>query len=1105
MSKKTIFVLSILLLQILALGAPVDSAPDPSAVLVDPSATNAYAASRVGISINGNAQLNSTYGVTSGSGTASDPYIIENYMIDAFDNYPILIQNTDKYVTIRNCYLYTAQINTGLYVLNCTNLRIENCILYYDYYGIYVRESTGVNITGCTVYGADEYGIYLYRTNNTIVSDCVLFNNTYGITVSQNSYNNQISGCRLYNHYYAIAIATSNTAVSNCAIFGTTTYGIAAGSVSGISISDCDIGYAEAPVTFNYVNDSTITRCYIHNSGYDGISTFHCNRIAISYCDIAYSENSGIRAGYDAGDTITYCNLHDNYAYGVEAYPASSPEYAVSAANCYWGSASGPGYDGTGPRDAASANVNYSPYLSSSQTAGHRSASDLTAPVVELVVPFYGSLMNGPSFPIGANYYDNAGVNAASVVLKVDNVTVSPGTKTNTTVRYSATLTQGAHNATVAVADAAGNMQTLTWSFFIDTSPATPIRIFGNDDLISGHGVAAGSGTQGDPFVIQGRAIECAQGHGITILNTDKYVVVRDCSVSGGGRLKNGVLLYNVANALIQRIDSTGNHYGMYFYDIFNTTIDACTVHDNDYYQVDSKFYSYSAPNSVVFSNCVISGSRETNERGLGLLNSPYAVINCTFFDCYFPIHQQGGSKNQFINCTFYNSNYGIMMYSGNNTVSGCVFYNVYFPLIFSSGGFNNVTGCTFDSSSTAISLGGNYNTITYCTFYNNSIGVTEGGSGTEIHQCNFLPFSRSLAVSATGATINATYCYWGSNDGPKVYGSSGTGSGDTVSVNVLYDPWLNGPADLNSPTLRATVQSKNGTAGSTQVFTFEVRNNAASPKTIHLAPLVPSGWSGSVSQSSITLGQNQTGTVTLSVTSPTGAAEGSYTIFIKSSSTSGGTATGIGYATYVVSGETPVEPPPAPSVALSQTSKSGTAGSQQTYSFTINNNGNSAASYTVTLSAPNGWTATAGSPVSVAAGGSAGGTAYITSPASAAAGAYSITLTVTDAAHPASTASRLITYVVTQGTAEPSDGGLPLWLIAIPVGAAAAIVVFFLMKKKGQAASWQGAAQSPAPAAPTTPPPPPAAVISDKKVCPKCGAVNKADAKFCLRCGNRL
>ncbi|MDI6856485.1 MAG: hypothetical protein QMD21_06890, partial [Candidatus Thermoplasmatota archaeon] len=35
---------------------------------------------------------------------------------------------------------------------------------------------------------------------------------------------------------------------------------------------------------------------------------------------------------------------------------------------------------------------------------------------------------------------------------------------------------------------------------------------------------------------------------------------------------------------------------------------------------------------------------------------------------------------------------------------------------------------------------------------------------------------------------VNATYNWWGSADGPSGVGS---GSGDKVSGNVLYDPWL--------------------------------------------------------------------------------------------------------------------------------------------------------------------------------------------------------------------------------------------------------------------------------------------------------------------------
>jgi hypothetical protein len=140
--------------------------------------------------------------------------------------------------------------------------------------------------------------------------------------------------------------------------------------------------------------------------------------------------------------------------------------------------------------------------------------------------------------------------------------------------------------------------------------------------------------------------------------------------------------------------------------------------------------------------------------------------------------------------------------------------------------------------------LGGNYNTITYCTFYNNSIGVTEGGCGTEIHQCNFLPFSRSLAVLRNRATMNATYCYWGSTTGPKVYGSSGTGSGDTISTNVLFtpsqrtrrpeqpDPACHGPNAGTAPPARHRRYVRG-------------QEQRRLPEDQYLAPLVPSAGAG--------------------------------------------------------------------------------------------------------------------------------------------------------------------------------------------------------------------------------------------------------------------
>lgn len=1097
MKNKALLITSIFLLQVIFFAAPAYAAPDASAFLVQPSATNSIMNTRAYININGNGKLNSTYGVSSGIGTESDPYVIENFIIDSFYYNPILIQNTDKYLVIRNCAIYTGQRATGIYISNCTNVRVENCIIYDTTNGIYLTNSNKVNITGCTIYGSDDDGIEVYKTNNTIISNCVLFNNTYGIIVGSNCLNARISECRLYHNWYAIGISSSNAVVEGCTISGETTYGIWANGVSGLSISDCDIGYAYSGIDLEWVNSSTVTRCFVHHSENRGITLFHDNTIAIANCDISNNE-VGIWSGYDTGVTISNCNLQYDVSYGIQVYQPIDP-YKITATNCYWGSSSGPGNDGSGPRDSVSSGVNTSPYLSSSQTTGHRSASDITAPDVSLAVPFYGSTMNGQTFQVGVNYLDNMGVNAGSVTLKIDNAVVSPSTKTSSAVRYTATLSQGLHNATVSVSDTAANSRSVTWFFYINTDLATPIRIFGNDDLNAGHGVISGTGTQSDPFVIQNRAINGQQGHGVTILNTDKYVVVRGCSISGGGLTGYGLHLFNVTNLLVDNLSITGNYFGIYADNVVNSTLNGCNIFDNDNSEVESKFSGTN--NWFMISNCVISGSKESFERGMQLMNSPYTVVNCTFYDCYFAIHQQGGSKNQFINCTFYNNHECIMMYSTNNTISGCIFYNNSIGL----GGVSSstITGCLFDSNYNGFgSISGS--TVTYCTFYNNVIGINEVGAGNEVHQCNFFPYSRSYAISAYSASINATYCWWGSNTGPEVYGSSSTGTGDTITTNVLYNPWLNGPVNLNYPTMQPTVESKNGTAGSTQTFTFNLRNNAASSKTIYLAPVLPNGWSGSVNQASITLSANQTGQVTLSATSPSNAGNGFYPVGIRSSDTSGGFTTSIGASLYGIGGSSS-GPKPAPSITISQSSKSGTAGTQQSYTFTINNNDVSSASFLVSISAPNGWTASAGTPITVPAGGSTSGTAYVTSPSSAAQASYTITITVTNSGDSSNTASSTMTYTVTPNGTQPStDGGFPFWIIiVIALAVTAAAVAFLIIKKKNDKARL--APQPPSYYHPSPPPPPrQSSAAKGGYTCPKCGALNEAGAKFCYRCGNR-
>lgn len=62
------------------------------------------------ILINGNAGFTPANGVTSGSGTESNPYVIEGWDINASSANGIEIRNTTAYFVIRNCYVHNGGI-----------------------------------------------------------------------------------------------------------------------------------------------------------------------------------------------------------------------------------------------------------------------------------------------------------------------------------------------------------------------------------------------------------------------------------------------------------------------------------------------------------------------------------------------------------------------------------------------------------------------------------------------------------------------------------------------------------------------------------------------------------------------------------------------------------------------------------------------------------------------------------------------------------------------------------------------------------------------------------------------------------------------------------
>ncbi len=134
----------------------------------------------------------------------------------------------------------------------------------------------------------------------------------------------------------------------------------------------------------------------------------------------------------------------------------------------------------------------------------------------------------------------------------------------------------------------------------------------------------------------------------------------------------------------------------------------------------------------------------------------------------------------------------------------------------------------------------------------------------------------------------------------------------DYVTVQVQLNPTCTAAA----PTVSLSPTSQSAAAGGTLSYTVSLvnRDSAICPQSVfNLAHAVPSGWTGAVSPTTLTVLPGNTGQATLAVTSPLSAAVGSYNARVNVTNTSTTSSTASGTATYTVLTSTDSVPPTAP------------------------------------------------------------------------------------------------------------------------------------------------------------------------------------------------
>ena len=215
---------------------------------------------------------------SSGSGTAIDPYVIENLEIITTDTYGIYIRDTTVNFAIRNCFIEANIYGIYIYLAAERSVEIDNNILDDSPFGIRIIGSDYANITNNYCDGSTSYGINVDTAAHALVKNNTCINGATGIYGTLADYCNYIDNKLHQNTEYGLRIVDSDYCNATENICYNNNYaGIYVGSSTLTSIWDneCyDNSYhgiatfsdTNTDITFNVLHDNTFNGIFIQFS-----------------------------------------------------------------------------------------------------------------------------------------------------------------------------------------------------------------------------------------------------------------------------------------------------------------------------------------------------------------------------------------------------------------------------------------------------------------------------------------------------------------------------------------------------------------------------------------------------------------------------------------------------------------------------------------------------------------------------------------------------------------------------------------------------------------------------------------------------------------------
>src|SRR3989441_7057897 len=169
-----------LALFLLLSSVPIGAAPSPIAVRsFTPHAP---------IFIDSDANFTAASGVTSGNGSAGNPYVIEGWEINAANGDGVSLRSTTAHVILRNLFVHDGgPTYVGILILYASNVTVDHVNATSSVQGIYVVVGTDIWVHASNGSSAQGGGIGVTTSTRVVIDDDDVWSSEYGIWVNRST------------------------------------------------------------------------------------------------------------------------------------------------------------------------------------------------------------------------------------------------------------------------------------------------------------------------------------------------------------------------------------------------------------------------------------------------------------------------------------------------------------------------------------------------------------------------------------------------------------------------------------------------------------------------------------------------------------------------------------------------------------------------------------------------------------------------------------------------------------------------------------------------------------------------------------------------------